>query len=184
MSRHHRQKTRQAEAPVAKPKRLPVVLKALVIPIALGAVALVALGFLGGDRRAKVVEKPRPEASVADSAPKERTPAAEPASAAVSLDVLRGKWFREDGGYVLEIKQIEDGGKLEAAYFNPRPIFVAKADASREKGQLKVFVELRDDGYPGCTYNLTYEPESQQLQGVYFQAAMRENYDVVFRRQR
>src|SRR5512142_1276337 len=31
---------------------------------------------------------------------------------------LKGKWLRPDGGYVLEIKNADDAGRLEAFYFN------------------------------------------------------------------
>ena len=43
---------------------------------------------------------------------------------------LLGHWVRPDGGYVLELKEIGKDGTLKAAYFNPRPINVAKADCS------------------------------------------------------
>jgi len=33
-----------------------------------------------------------------------------------------------------------------------------------------VFIELRDVNYPGSTYSLTYEPASDQLKGIYYQA--------------
>ena len=58
-----------------------------------------------------------------------------------------------------------------------------KAEASRDGETTKVFIELRDDakGYPGCTYNLTYDPESKLLQGEYFQAAMGTRDAVAFR---
>jgi len=35
------------------------------------------------------------------------------------FESLKGKWYRLDGGYVIEIKNIEPSGKMEAAYFNP-----------------------------------------------------------------
>ncbi len=94
--------------------------------------------------------------------------------------VLKGRWRRPDGGYVIEIKDVEATGKVDAAYFNPNPIHVSKAEATREGGATKVFVELRDAGYPGSTYSLTYDPQNDQLRGVYFQAAMNQNFDVIF----
>ena len=72
------------------------------------------------------------------------------------------------------------GGKLEAAYFNPRPIHVAKAEASQEAGTVRVFIELRDVNYPGSTYTLTYDAERDELEGRYFQAVARETFDVHF----
>ena len=96
------------------------------------------------------------------------------------FDRLKGRWRRPDGGYILEIKQIDDKGKMVAAYFNPRPINVSRAEASQEGTTAKVFVELRDTNYPGSTYTLTYDPESDQFQGVYFQAVQQQTFDVVF----
>ncbi len=82
----------------------------------------------------------------------------------------------------LEIKSVDASGKLEVAYFNPDPINVSRAAAWREKGTSKLVVELRDVNYPGCLYNLEHNPQSDQLFGQYFQAALRETYEVVFSR--
>jgi hypothetical protein len=95
---------------------------------------------------------------------------------------LQGRWQRDDGGYVLDIRGVDAAGKLTAAYLNPRPINVAKAEASVVGETLRVFVELRDVNYPGSTYQLTYDPTADRLAGVYYQAALRESYDVVFAR--
>jgi hypothetical protein len=98
------------------------------------------------------------------------------------VGVLKGRWQRPDGGYVIEIKNIDQLGKMEVAYFNPRPIHVAKADAARDGSTIKVFIELRDVFYPGSTYHLTYDPKSDQLKGTYFQAALKQTFEVVFDR--
>ena len=93
---------------------------------------------------------------------------------------LEGRWRRNDGGYILEIKKIRPDGAMEAAYFNPRPINVSKAQASRDASTLRVFVELRAPNYPGSTYTLTYDPKRDELYGVYYQAVEGRNFDVVF----
>lgn len=95
---------------------------------------------------------------------------------------LEGRWQRGDGGYILDIKTAAADGKLSAAYLNPRPINVARAEASIEGGTLKVFIELRDVNYPGSTYQLTYDSPGDRLLGTYFQAALRETYEVEFGR--
>jgi hypothetical protein len=97
---------------------------------------------------------------------------------------LEGRWQRTDGGYVVDISRVDAGGKLTAAYFNPRPINVAKAEASMLGQTLRVFIELRDVNYPGSTYQLTYDPADDGLKGSYYQAALKETYDVVFVRQK
>ena len=96
--------------------------------------------------------------------------------------VLQGRWQRPDGGYIIEIKNINHLGKMEMAYFNPRPIHVAKADAARDGKTIKIFIELRDINYPGSKYNLTYDPKSDQLKGTYFQAFLKQTFEVVFDR--
>ena len=95
---------------------------------------------------------------------------------------LIGKWERPDGGYVVEIKGVDPSGKLDVAYFNPNPIKVSRAAALQKEGATHVFIELRDVNYPGSTYTLTYDPNSDQLYGQYFQAAMQQTFDVTFAR--
>ncbi len=95
---------------------------------------------------------------------------------------LQGRWQRADGGYVIDIRGVDAAGTLTAAYLNPAPINVAKAEASVLGDTLRVFIELRDVNYPGSTYQLTYDPASDRLKGVYFQAKLRESYDVEFAR--
>ena len=97
---------------------------------------------------------------------------------------LKGKWVRTDGGYVLEIKQIADDGKIDAAYLNPKPINVSKAQVSSEAGQLKIFIELRDRLYPGSFYTLTYNAGNDQLSGVYHHLGLGQQFDVAFIRMR
>ena len=48
------------------------------------------------------------------------------------LQKLKGGWRRPDGGYILAIGNVADSGAMEASYFNPSPIHVANAEASRE----------------------------------------------------
>lgn len=104
-------------------------------------------------------------------------------AATAAFAKLPGKWLRPDGGYILEIRSATAEGKLEAGYFNPKPIHVAKAEASREGETVKVFIELRDVNYPGSTYTLVYQPATDRLGGNYFQAALGQNFDVEFVRQ-
>ena len=96
------------------------------------------------------------------------------------FDTLNGRWLRLDGGYILDIRAVDLTGKIDAVYLNPKPINIAKAEASRDGSTLKVFVELRAPNYPGSTYTLTYDPQHDQLRGNYFQAVERRNFDVNF----
>ena len=58
-----------------------------------------------------------------------------------------------------------------------------RAVARNESGELQVFVELRDANYPGHTYTLAYHRGKDVLQGVYYQPAMQQSFDVSFARQ-
>ena len=41
------------------------------------------------------------------------------AATAPGVQKLQGKWLRPDGGYVIEVRNVEDGGTMDVAYFNP-----------------------------------------------------------------
>jgi len=111
------------------------------------------------------------------------TGAAVPAAAEKSgLDVLKGTWVRPDGGYTIAIKSIGPNGALAAMYFNPNRLPFAKAQASREGATLRVFFELQAGGYSGSTYELTYDPASDRLKGIYYQAVVKQRFDVYFAR--
>ena len=110
-------------------------------------------------------------------------PAPEAASN-LEFEKLKGKWLRPDGGYILEIRSATTEGKLEAGYFNPGPINVARAEWQRKDGNLQVFVELRDVNYPGSTYTLKFSDSEDRMTGNYFQAAQGENFAVEFVRQK
>jgi hypothetical protein len=115
------------------------------------------------------------------SSPAPRISLAAPADSAESgFRALSGRWLRPDGGYILDIRDVDARGKIDAVYLNPRPIPVARAEATRDSSTLRVFVELRAPGYPGSTYTLTYDPQRDQLEGIYFQAALQQRFDVVF----
>lgn len=138
-------------------------------------VAVLATGFLTGCGKKNDV--PLPAAVNATNQP---TPAA---ISNPGFEKLQGKWLRPDGGYILEIRSTTAEGKLEAGYFNPKPIHVAKAEASREGEAVKVFIELRDVNYLGSTYTVVYTPATDRMAGNYFQATLGQNFDVEFVRQ-
>ena len=131
-------------------------------------VSALAAGILAGCEKPK--QPPMPESQPAP-------PAANP-----SFARLKGKWQRADGDYTLHIRDVLPGGRIDAAYLNPNPIHVSKAEASAGGTSPKVFVELNDVNYPGCTYALTYNPATDQLAGIYFQASQGQRFEVVFQR--
>ena len=91
-----------------------------------------------------------------------------------------GRWLRPDGGYVLVISGVDDQGNLDAGYFNPNNINVAKAQASIKEDQIKIYVEMQDVGYPGSNYMLTYDKDTDRLVGVYYHAILKQKFDIYF----
>ena len=149
-------------------------MKSILTCLAFGTFAV--FGFSGCRQ-----ESAPPPATVASSEVASNAPVAV-APTPNAYEALKGKWERPDGGYVLEVQNAGADGQLDAGYFNPSPIKVSQARAYQEGGIVKVFIELRDVNYPGCTYKLTYDPKSDQLFGQYFQAAVQETFDVTFGR--
>ena len=93
---------------------------------------------------------------------------------------LIGNWMRTDGDYIIRILRVDPNGYVQAVYFNPNPIKVSQAKISSQGNAIMLFVELRDEGYPGSKYNLTYKPGDDILEGTYFQAQAQQLYEVVF----
>ena len=117
-----------------------------------------------------------------ESAAESDRQAATSTNAKSDFQKLIGKWVRPDGGYVIEIRSVDAYGVAEAAYFNPQPINVSKAEIADDGTALKLFVELWDTNYPGSTYTLTYDAERDVLFGIYYQAQIGQNFEVEFNR--
>ena len=105
-----------------------------------------------------------------------------PATARIDVEVLKGAWVRPDGGYLIVIRNVGPNGQLEAMYFNPSPLPFAKARALPEGTTLRAFFELQAGGYAGSTYELTYDPASDRLKGIYYQAVAKQKFEVYFAR--
>jgi uncharacterized protein (DUF2147 family) len=97
--------------------------------------------------------------------------------------LLVGRWLRPDGGYVLEIQKVDINGKIQAAYYNPRTINVSQSLVAEKDGKFQIFIELRDVGYPGATYTLSYDETNDLLEGLYYQPAAGQTFEVQFVRQ-
>ena len=157
-------KSRKANKPKKsiqkKKKKWPIVMVCLVV-LALASVVVYGL-----------VTRSSTETAAISPSKKERT----------DFDRLVGRWVRPDGGYVIQVTKIHPDGKVDAAYFNPRPIHVSRSNVSEMGGIIQLFIELQGQGYPGSTYTLKYNSEHDVLVGVYFQAVMKQQFEVVFQR--
>jgi len=156
----------KSRAQVAKQPRFA---RGITVLLTVGVITAAAFFLLHGKQTG--AQSPSPPVTKESSATPETK---------VGFDRLKGRWLRPDGGYVIEIREIDNRGKMVVAYFNPRPINVSRAEAAQEGTTTKVCIELRDTNYPGSTYTLTYDPQSDQLKGVYFQAALQQSFEVVF----
>jgi len=105
-------------------------------------------------------------------------------SSSVSLEALRGQWIRPDGGYVIVVKGFDSSGKLDATYFNPNQLPFSRAEATLKDNTINVFLELRAGGYAGSNYNLAYDPITDQLNGIYYQAVAQQRFNIFFIRVR
>jgi hypothetical protein len=151
-------------------RRVSVLTATLVLAVGVVATFVLLRGRQPGGMGLPSPSSPAPRVSLAATAD----------SAESGFRALQGRWLRPDGGYVLEIRAVDSSGKIEAVYLNPKPINIARAEATRDGSTVKVFVELRAPGYPGSTYTLTYDPKGDRLAGVYFQAALQQRFDIVF----
>ncbi len=93
-----------------------------------------------------------------------------------------GQWRRTDADYMIWIGSFSPDGKLAARYLNPRPINVSRAEWKKEENRLRLQVELQDRQYPGSYYELTYDPASDGLSGVYHHLGLKQDFEVAFYR--
>ena len=75
----------------------------------------------------------------------------------------------------IAIKSVAPDGQIDAMYFNPSELPFMKAQATREGTTLRAFFALQAGGYAGSTYNLTYDSASDRLNGVYYQAVVKQS---------
>jgi hypothetical protein len=150
----------------AKP---PGFARGITVLLAVGVITAAAFFLLHG--KPTGAQSPAPPVNKESIAPPE---------AKAGFHRLKGRWLRPDGGYVIDISEIDASGKMVARYYNPRPINVSRAEAALAGTTTTVFIELRDTNYPGATYTLAYDPLSDQLKGIYFQPALQQSFDVVF----
>ena len=82
----------------------------------------------------------------------------------------------------IEIKGVGTNGELDATYYNPNRLPFAKAQATLEGATLRANFELQAGGYGGSTYDLTYDSASDRLKGIYYQAVVKQKFEVFFAR--
>ena len=169
-SRKSKRQNYRGKASSRKRRSLPTLLLIIVC-----AGAVIAGGLLVFNKYVNEANQEAPHSSSESDAP------------TVMPDDLRrliGRWVRPDGGYVIDIRRVDPAGNLQAAYFNPRPIHVSRAQVTQKEGKSQILIELRDAGYPGATYALRYSAKHDVLVGLYHQPAVGQTFDVVFIRKK
>lgn len=124
---------------------------------------------------------------IVDPAFAQQTPAttvAGPTRVESAFERLPGRWVRLQGGYVITILTVDADGKLDASYANPRSLPFHVAAATKDGNAIKLRFELRDGGYNGSSYTLTYDAANDRLTGVFDQVVAKQKFDVVFVRDR
>jgi hypothetical protein len=156
--------------------------------------ATVGANSHGRDARATTVPAVSPTVTAGSTATASAAGAASTATAVsasattvpASARKLVGFWIRADSDpsapYVIQVKSVGGDGMLDAAYYNPRPIHVARAELTTKDGKPAVYVEMRDRNYPGSNYNLVFHETEDALVGKYFQAIEGQTFDVMFSR--
>lgn len=176
MSRPKPTGRKNASAELSRRTRISLVVIAL---LGLGAIA--AMLFLPNSTTVAPVTTPAsnapPAVAAANGTESNRPPEA---PAKPKLAAFVGRWQRTDGTYAIEIQSVAADGEMRAGYFNPNPIHVARAEAFEKDGRAQMYLELRDQNYPGSYYALAYDPTNRMLSGIYFQAVDRETYEVEF----
>ena len=97
------------------------------------------------------------------------------------FEVLLGRWGCPGRG-IIYIKNISSTGSMQVQFFNPEPIHVTQAQAARDGTSTRVLIILRHADNLCCTYNLAYNPASDQLRGVFWQKDSPKTSEVVFSR--
>jgi hypothetical protein len=98
------------------------------------------------------------------------------------FQILEGHWQARNGTGVMAIKNINATGSIEMNYFDVEPVHVTQAQAGRDGKVTKIQVFLRYSDSLCCTYDLTYDPQSDQLKGFLWQKGNSKSKEVIFTR--
>ena len=98
------------------------------------------------------------------------------------FQVLEGRWQARNGTGVITIKNISATGSIEMQYGDTEPVHVTQAQAGRDGNVTKIQFFLRYPDALCCYYDLTYDPQSDQLKGFFWQKGNSKSKEVIFTR--
>src|SRR5262245_32342925 len=90
-------------------RRVSVLTVTLVLALGIVATFVLLRGRQPGGMGLPLSSSPAPMSS----------PAAPAESSESGFRALHGRWLRPDGGYILDIRDVDAHGKIDAAYLNP-----------------------------------------------------------------
>ena len=96
--------------------------------------------------------------------------------------VLQGRWQDQNSLGVINIKKVNTTGGIEMQYIDLEPVHVTQAQAARDGKSTKILIVLRYSDLLCCTYDLTYDPQSDQLKGISWRKGNSKTTEVVFDR--
>lgn len=102
----------------------------------------------------------------------------------MEIRALAGNWIRTDRPHKLNLIEFAGDGTLKAEYLNPKPAHIGKASWLDDNSFLNIYLELRDEKFPGSTYTLFYIPNKDLLVGKFFHAKDGATYNVGFKREK
>jgi hypothetical protein len=121
-TRNRRRPSSRRPSTTSGVRRVSVLTATLVLAVGIVAAVVLLRGRQPGGMGLPLPSAPAPRISLAATAD----------SAEAGFRALSGRWLRPDGGYILDIRHVDARGKMDAAYLNPRPIPVARAEATRD----------------------------------------------------
>ena len=96
--------------------------------------------------------------------------------------MLKGTWVRPDGGYRIVIGSVGADGQIRGDVLQPDRASVCEGAGDRSKmaRTARVPSSCAPAATTGSTYDLAYDPASDRLKGIYYQAVVKQKFDVYF----
>ncbi len=85
---------------------------------------------------------------------------------------------------MLRLGTVKGPGPVVVKYFTPKPIHVAEARVSAQKGYKILLVKLQDKSYQGSPCTLFYDDEQDALFGLYYHGKLHKTFEVGFLRRK
>ena len=85
-------------------------------------------------------------------------------------NLLTGEWSETGTPNLIKITGVDESGRLQIGFFNPKSITVLKSNWIKNGNLLSVYIELQDEKYMNSNFKLNYVPERDMLVGEFYDA--------------